>query len=92
MKRETNGKTYGLSVAYRRVFDGDAQHTGFSYAKGNGIGFGVQSMNHSKDHVIASAYASAKLSDHWEIGGAVEQDWSHTSRGLSAAVNVAYRF
>ena len=49
-------------------------------------------MNHSKDHVIASAYASAKLSDHWEIGGAVEQDWSHTSRGLSAAVNVAYRF
>ena len=92
MKRETDGKTYGLSVAYRRVFDGDAQHTGFSYAKGNGIGFGVQSMNHSKDHVIASAYASAKLSDHWEIGGAVEQDWSHTSRDLSAAVNVAYRF
>lgn len=92
MKRETNGKTYGLSVAYRRVFDGDAQHTRFSYAKGNGIGFGVQSMNHSKDHVVASAYASAKLSDHWEIGGAVEQDWSHTSRDLSAAVNVAYRF
>ena len=92
MKRETDGKTYGLSVAYRRVFDGDAQHTGFSYAKGNGIGFGVQSMNHSKDHVIASAYASAKLSDRWEIGGAVEQDWSHTSRDLSAAVNVAYRF
>lgn len=41
-----------------------------------------------KNHVIVSA----KLSDRWEIGGAVEQDWSHTSRGLSAAVNVAYRF
>ena len=92
MKRETNDKTYGLSVAYRRVFDGDVQHTGFSYAKGKGPGFGVQSMNRSKDHVIASAYASAKLSDRWEIGGAVEQDWSHTSRDLSAAVNVAYRF
>ena len=92
MKRETNDKTYGLSVAYRRVFDGDVQHTGFSYAKGKGPGFGVQSMNRSKDHVIASAYASAKLSDRWEIGGAVEQAWSHTSRDLSAAVNVAYRF
>lgn len=92
MKRETNDKTYGLSVAYRRVFDGDVQHTGFSYAKGTGPGFGVQSMNRSKAHVIASAYASAKLSDRWEIGGAVEQDWSHTSRDLSAAVNVAYRF
>lgn len=92
MKRETNDKTYGLSVAYRRVFDGDVQHTGFSYAKGTGPGFGVQSMNRSKDHVIASAYASAKLSDRWEIGGAVEQAWSHTSRDLSAAVNVAYRF
>ena len=92
MKRETNDKTYGLSVAYRRVFDGDVQHTGFSYAKGKGPGFGVQSMNRSKDHVIASAYASAKLSDRWEIGGAVEQVWSHTSRDLSAAVNVAYRF
>ncbi|MBM6731488.1 hypothetical protein [Megasphaera stantonii] len=41
-----------------------------------------------KNHVIVSA----KLSDRWEIGGAVEQDWSHTSRDLSAAVNVAYRF
>lgn len=92
MKRERKGKTYGLTVAYRRVFDGDVQHTGFSYAKGKGPGFGVQSMNRSKDHVIASAYASAKLSDRWEIGGAVEQAWSHTSRDLSAAVNVAYRF
>lgn len=41
-----------------------------------------------KNHVIVSA----ELSDRWEIGGAVEQDWSHTSRDLSAAVNVAYRF
>lgn len=41
-----------------------------------------------KNHVIVLT----KLSDRWEIGGAVEQDWSHTSRGLSAAVNVAYRF
>ena len=92
MKRETNDKTYGLSVAYRRVFDGDVQHTGYSYVRGTGLGFGVQSMNRSKDHIAASAYASAKLSDRWEIGGAVEQDWSHTSRDLSAAVNVAYRF
>ena len=92
MKRERKDKTYGLTVAYRRVFDGDVQHTGYSYVRGTGLGFGVQSMNRSKDHVIASAYASAKLSDRWEIGGAVEQDWSHTSRDLSAAVNVAYRF
>ena len=92
MKRERKDKTYGLTVAYRRVFDGDVQHTGYSYVRGTGLGFGVQSMNRSKDHIAASAYASAKLSDRWEIGGAVEQDWSHTSRDLSAAVNVAYRF
>ena len=92
MKRERKGKTYGLTVAYRRVFDGDVQHTGYSYVRGTGLGFGVQSMNRSKDHIAASAYASAKLSDRWEIGGAVEQDWSHTSRDMGASVQFMYSF
>ena len=92
MKRERKGKTYGLTVAYRRVFDGDVQHTGYSYVRGTGLGFGVQSMNRSKDHIAASAYASAKRSDRWEIGGAVEQDWSHTSRDMGASVQFMYSF
>ena len=96
MKRDKNRASVVIWSVGNENPDTDERFTFMSnlasYAKGNGIGFGVQSMNHSKDHVVASAYASAELSDRWEIGGAVEQGWSRTSRDLSAAVNVAYRF
>ena len=89
-REEDNGK-YGISLAYRRILDGDAQNADFTFAKG-GTGFGVQSAGESKNHVVASAYISSRLSDKWEIGGSFEHDWSSDRRGLTAAVNLNYYF
>ena len=89
-REEDNGK-YGISLAYRRILDGDVQHAEFTFAKGS-TGFGVQSAGESKNHVVVSAYISSKLSDQWEIGGSLEHDWSSDRRGLTAAVNLNYYF
>lgn len=84
-REEENGK-YGFSLAYKRILDAD-----FAFAKG-GNGFGVQSIDGSKNHIVASAYISSRLSDKWEIGGTLLHYWSSTDRDLSAAVNLNYYF
>lgn len=89
-REEENGK-YGFSLAYKRILDGDTLDADFAFAKG-GNGFGVQSIDGSKNHIIASAYISTRLSDKWEIGGTLLHDWSSTDRDLSAAVNLNYYF
>lgn len=89
-REEDNGK-YGFSLAYKRILDGDTLDADFAFAKG-GNGFGVQSIDGSKNHIVASAYISTKLSDKWEIGGTMLHDWSSTDRDLSAAVNINYYF
>lgn len=89
-REEDNGK-YGFSLAYKRILDGDTLDADFAFAKG-GNGFGVQSIDGSKNHIVASAYISTKLSDKWEIGGTLLHDWSGTDRDLSAAVNLNYYF
>lgn len=89
-REEDNGK-YGFSLAYKRILDGDTLDADFAFAKG-GNGFGVQSIGGSKNHIVASAYISTKLSDKWEIGGTLQHDWSSTDRDLSAAVNLNYYF
>ena len=89
-REEENGK-YGFSLAYKRILDGDTLDADFAFAKG-GNGFGVQSIDGSKNHIVASAYISTKLSDKWEIGGTLQHDWSSTDRDLSAAVNLNYYF
>lgn len=87
---EDNGK-YGFSLAYKRILDGETLDADFAFAKG-GNGFCVQSIDGSKNHVVASAYISSRLSDKWEIGGTLLYDWSSTDRDLSAAVNLNYYF
>lgn len=89
-REEENGK-YGFSLAYKRILDGDTLDADFAFAKG-GNGFGVQSIDGSKNHIVVSAYISTKLSDKWEIGGTLLHDWSSTDRDLSAAVNLNYYF
>ena len=89
-REEENGK-YGFSLAYKRILDGDTLDADFAFAKG-GNGFGVQSIDGSKNHVVATAYISTKLSDKWEIGGTLLHDWSSTDRDLSVAVNLNYYF
>lgn len=89
-REEDNGK-YGFSLAYKRILDGDTLDADFAFAKG-GDGFGVQSFNGSKNHIVVTAYISTKLSDKWEIGGTLQHDWSSTDRDLSAAVNLNYYF
>lgn len=89
-RTEDNGK-YGFSLAYKRILDGDTLDADFAFAKG-GNGFGVQSIGGSKNHIIASAYISTKMSDKWEIGGTLLHDWSSTDRDLSAAVSLNYYF
>lgn len=89
-REEDNGK-YGFALAYKRILDGDTLDADFAFAKG-GNGFGVQSIDGSKNHIVASAYISTKLSDKWEIGGTLLHDWSNTDRDLSAAVNLNYYF
>lgn len=89
-REEENGK-YGFSLSYKRILDGDTLDADFAFAKG-GNGFGVQSIDGSKNHIVASAYISTKLSDKWEIGGTLLHDWSSTDRDLSAAVNLNYYF
>lgn len=89
-REEDNGK-YGFSLSYKRILDGDTLDADFAFAKG-GNGFGVQSIDGSKNHIVASAYISTKLSDKWEIGGTLLHDWSSTDRDLSAAVNLNYYF
>lgn len=89
-REEDNGK-YGFSLAYKRILDGETLDADFAFAKG-GNGFGVQSFDGSKNHIVASAYISTRLSDKWEIGGTLLHDWSSTDRDLSAAVNINYYF
>lgn len=89
-REEDNGK-YGFSLAYKRILDGDTLNADFAFAKG-GNGFGVQSIDDSKNHIVATAYISSRLSDKWEIGGTLLHDWSSTDRDLSAAVNLNYYF
>lgn len=89
-REEDNGK-YGFSLAYKRILDGDTLNADFAFAKG-GNGFGVQSIDGSKNHIVATAYISSRLSDKWEIGGTLLHDWSSTDRDLSAAVNLNYYF
>lgn len=89
-REEENGK-YGFSLAYKRILDGETLDADFAFAKG-GNGFGVQSFDGSKNHIVASAYISTRLSDKWEIGGTLLHDWSSTDRDLSAAVNLNYYF
>lgn len=89
-REEENGK-YGFSLAYKRILDGDTLDADFAFAKG-GNGFDVQSIDGSKNHIVASAYISSRLSDKWEIGGTLLHDWSSTDRDLSAAVNLNYYF
>lgn len=89
-REEDNGK-YGFSLAYKRILDGDTLDADFAFAKG-GNGFGVQSIDGSKNHIVATAYISTRLSDKWEIGGTLLHDWSSTDRDLSAAVNLNYYF
>ena len=90
-KREEDNGKYGFSLAYKRILDGDTLNADFAFAKG-GNGFGVQSIDGSKNHIIATAYISSRLSDKWEIGGTLLHDWSSTDRDLSAAVNLNYYF
>ena len=89
-REEDNGK-YGFSLAYKRILDGDTLNADFAFAKGSN-GFGVQSIDGSKNHIVASAYISSRLSDKWEIGGTLLHDWSSSDRDLSAAVNLNYYF
>ena len=89
-REEENGK-YGFSLAYKRILDGDALDADFAFAKG-GNSFSVNSFDGSKNHIVASAYISTRLSDKWEIGGTLLHDWSSTDRDLSAAVNLNYYF
>lgn len=89
--REEENDKYGFSLAYKRILDGDTLDADFAFAKG-GNGFGVQSIDGSKNHIVASAYISSRLSDKWEIGGMLLHDWSSTDRDLSAAVNLNYYF
>lgn len=89
-REEDNGK-YGFSLAYKRILDGDTLDADFAFAKGSN-GFGVQSIDGSKNHIVATAYISSRLSDKWEIGGTLVHDWSSTDRDLSAAVNLNYYF
>lgn len=89
-REEDNGK-YGFTLAYKRILEGDTLDADFAFAKG-GNGFGVQSIDGSKNHIVATAYISTKLSDKWEIGGTLQHDWSSTDRDLSAAVNLNYYF
>lgn len=89
-RTDDNGK-YGFSLAYKRILDGDTLDADFAFAKG-GNGFGVQSIDGSKNHIVATTYISTKLSDKWEIGGTLLHDWSSTGRDLSAAVNLNYYF
>lgn len=89
-REEDNGK-YGFSLAYKRILDGETLDADFAFAKG-GNGFGVQSIDGSKNHIVATAYISSRLSDKWEIGGTLLHDWSSTDRDLSAAVNLNYYF
>lgn len=89
-REEENGK-YGFSLACKRILDGDTLDADFAFAKG-GNGFCVQSIDGSKNHIVATAYISTKLSDKWEIGGTLQHDWSSTDRDLSAAVNLNYYF
>lgn len=89
-REKENGK-YGFSLAYKRILDGETLDADFAFAKG-GNGFGVQSIDGSKNHIVASAYISSRLSDKWEIGGTLLHDWSSTDRDLSAAVNLNYYF
>ena len=89
-REEDNGK-YGFALAYKRILDGDTLDADFAFAKG-GNGFGVQSIDGSKNHIVASAYISSRLSDKWEIGGTLLHDWSSTDRDLNAAVNLNYYF
>lgn len=89
-REEDNGK-YGFSLAYKRILDGDTLDADFAFAKG-GNSFSVNSFDGSKNHIVASAYISTKLSDKWEIGGTLLHDWSSTDRDLSAAVNLNYYF
>lgn len=89
-RTEDNGK-YGFSLAYKRILDGDTLDADFAFAKG-GNSFGVQSIDGSKNHIVASAYISSRLSDKWEIGGTLLHDWSSTDRDLSVAVNLNYYF
>lgn len=89
-REEDNGK-YGFSLAYKRILDGETLDADFAFAKG-GNGFGVQNFDGSKNHIVASAYISTRLSDKWEIGGTLLHDWSSTDRDLSAAVNLNYYF
>ena len=89
-REEENGK-YGFSLAYKRILDGETLDADFAFAKG-GNGFGVQSIDGSKNHIVATAYISSRLSDKWEIGGTLLHDWSSTDRDLSAAVNLNYYF
>lgn len=89
-REEDNGK-YGFALAYKRILDGDTLDADFAFAKG-GNGFGVQNFDGSKNHIVASAYISSRLSDKWEIGGTLLHDWSSTDRDLSAAVNLNYYF
>ena len=89
-REEDNGK-YGFSLSYKRILDGETLDADFAFAKG-GNGFGVQSIDGSKNHIVASAYISSRLSDKWEIGGTLLYDWSSTDRDLSAAVNLNYYF
>ena len=90
-KREEDNGKYGFSLAYKRILEGDTLDADFAFAKG-GNSFGVQSIDGSKNHIVASAYISTKLSDKWEIGGTLLHDWSSTDRDLSAAVNLNYYF
>lgn len=89
-REEDNGK-YGFSLAYKRILDGETLDADFAFAKGSN-GFGVQSIDGSKNHIVATAYISTRLSDKWEIGGTLLHDWSSTDRDLSAAVNLNYYF
>lgn len=89
-REEENGK-YGFSLAYKRILGGNTLDADFAFAKG-GNGFCVQSIDGSKNHIVASAYISSRLSDKWEIGGTLLHDWSSTDRDLSAAVNLNYYF
>lgn len=89
-RTDDNGK-YGFSLTYKRILDGDTLDADFAFAKG-GNGFGVQSIDGSKNYIVASAYISTRLSDKWEIGGTLLHDWSSTDRNLSAAVNLNYYF
>ena len=50
-REEDNGK-YGFSLAYKRILDGDTLDADFAFAKGGNV-FGVQSIDGSKNHIVA---------------------------------------